>query len=606
MSSTSGIPPSGSPPPPSTTVQHQRDSLMRRRAISDTGAPRLLYNHTPSSAVNTPNRPHLSSHLLGLPSSQVTCGFGYQYGARSHPTDATYPSLDSGGITLRQLTDHIGGTSALGFEPGPEVGHPQAETHSGNLQDYRPPVLVVSTDDPNPALEFTSVGMITGTYGYSDSFGTPDKPEPEQWDTITVGTYMHPNQIMAPSFQRLRDSGSTGGHLLSPSPHISFDPPSSPSACSPSSASPLSLSNLGLNSPRSSMCDMDEGCSSTTYRMQEYQAQGEPNWGVSGRVVERVPVSPTSPPWTVNQTEPLCEFLQGFSPMTPASANMAPIGTLPDPPNTTSLPASVIRSSPLIAPMSAHSQTLPTEGSDPFTCLTGGPSGSVPIDALGPALLSDQTEFLFSILPGGPGYQPNNVSGTSVMNSLPSEIPAISGIAGPSFINQINTSYAGAPYSSDYGYPISSMGASGPRSAGDIDAIHPAGHAKFKPRATRGSIGKNGGRHRGSLENGDNNDLLHMSISSLEEKGFIQQASALKDTLRLIIRNCFTNAPTRQEIVDLLFDFLPENVRVRVAEPSVKKYYKERIGHILSAPANKGMFVNSTGGRWSLGEGPSH
>ncbi|KAG8964931.1 hypothetical protein FRC05_003537 [Tulasnella sp. 425] len=438
--------------------------------------------------------------------------------------------------------------------------------------------------------------MITGTYGYSDSFDTPDKPEPEQWDTppVTVGTYMH--QIMAPSFQQLRDSGSTGGHLLSPSPHYSFDPPSSPSACSPSSASPLSLSNLRLNSPRSSMCDMDEGCSSRTYRMQEYQAQEEPNWGVSGRVVERVPVSPSSPPWPVNPTEPFGEFLQGFPPMAPASANMAPIGTL-GAPNTTSLPASAILGSPFMAPMSAHPQSLPTEGSEPFTCLTGEPSGSIPMDALGPALQSDQTEFLFSILPGAPCYQPNNVSGTSIMNSPPPEIPAISGIAGPSFINQINASYAGAPYS-DYGYPISSMGASGSRSTGDINAIHPAGHAKFKSRSTRGSIGKKC-RHRGSsrakeLENGGNNDLLHMSISSLEEKGFIQQASALKDTLRsvinsrkclirvqgliffsrLIIRDCFSNAPTRQEIVDLLFDFLPENVRVRVAEPGVKKYYK--------------------------------
>lgn len=377
--------------------------------------------------------------------------------------------------------------------------------------------------------------MITGTYGYSDSFDTPDKPEPEQWDTppVTVGTYMH--QIMAPSFQQLRDSGSTGGHLLSPSPHYSFDPPSSPSACSPASASPLSLSNLRLNSPRSSMCDMDEGCSSRTYRMQEYQAQEEPNWGVSGRVVERVPVSPSSPPWPVNPTEPFGEFLQGFPPMAPASANMAPIGTL-GAPNTTSLPASAILGSPFMAPMSAHPQSLPTEGSEPFTCLTGEPSGSIPMDALGPALQSDQTEFLFSILPGAPCYQPNNVSGTSIMNSPPPEIPAISGIAGPSFINQINASYAGAPYS-DYGYPISS----GSRSTGDINAIHPAGHAKFKSRSTRGSIGKKC-RHRGSsrakeLENGGNNDLLHMSISSLEEKGFIQQASALKDTLRSVINS---------------------------------------------------------------------
>lgn len=411
---------------------------------------------------------------------------------------------------------------------------------------------------------------------------------------------MDPNRSIALSFYQPREPVSTRGQdFLSPRHPYAFETPSSPSTYSLSSASPIStFSGLGMSSPRSNMDDMDESGSSRTYPTQEYQVQGEPSWGASGRVAEQVPVSPSSPSWSANQAQPFgCEVFQAIPPMTPASVNTASIGT-PDPLNTTHLPASIIEDNPFMAPIPAHPQSFPTGGSGPFTGLTDGPSGSVPIDALGAALQSEQTEFLFSISPGTHGYQPSNVSGTSIINYPPSEIPCISRVAGPSFSTQVDTSYARAVYG-DCPYPISSMGASGSRSAVDIDAAQVLGHPKFKSRSTYGSIGKKCGRHRATsraneVEKVDNNRLLHMSISALVDSGCIQQVSALRETLRsvinlrkclicvqgliyfsrLIIQNCFRNGPTRQEIVDLLFDALPCDIRVIVAEPGVKKYYK--------------------------------
>lgn len=386
------------------------------------------------------------------------------------------------------------------------------------------------------ALEFASAG----TYGYSDGLDAPDKLEPEGWEnsSVIVETYMDPNRSIAPPFYQPREPVSIRGQNFLSAPHPwRFEPPSSPSAYSLSSTSPIStFSGLDVNSPRITMGDMDESGSSRTYPMQEYQVQEAPSWGASGRVPERVPVSSSPPSWSANQAQSFgCELFQAISPMTPASANTAPIGT-PNPLNTTNLPASIIEDSSHMAPILVHPQSFPTEGSGLFTSLVGG---SVPIEALGAALQSDHPEFSFSISPSTHGYQPSNVSGPSIMNSPQSKIPAAVGVAGPSFTTHVNASYARAPYG-DYTDPISSMGASGSRSADDINAVYALGHAKSKSWSACGSIGKRCGRHRGTSgakepEKENNNYLLHMSISALENNGNIQQASSLRDTLRLVI-----------------------------------------------------------------------
>lgn len=94
-----------------------------------------------------------------------------------------------------------------------------------------------------------------------------------------------------------------------------------------------------------------------------------------------------------------------------------------------------------------------------------------------------------------------------------------------------------------------------------------------------------------------NNQLLHMSISALEQAGKVPQMPSLRDTIRcvngqlgetptrirhlnqsrsFIIGNCFASSPTRQNIVDFLFEALPEQTRMGVQEIDVKKYYKAR------------------------------
>lgn len=92
-------------------------------------------------------------------------------------------------------------------------------------------------------------------------------------------------------------------------------------------------------------------------------------------------------------------------------------------------------------------------------------------------------------------------------------------------------------------------------------------------------------------------ELFRMSILALEQAGKIPQMLLLRDTIRcvngqlgeaptrirylnqfrgFIIGNCFGYSPTRQEIVDFLFEALPARTRMEIKETDVKKYYKAR------------------------------
>ncbi|KAG9021149.1 hypothetical protein FS837_007534 [Tulasnella sp. UAMH 9824] len=189
-----------------------------------------------------------------------------------------------------------------------------------------------------------------------------------------------------------------------------------------------------------------------------------------------------------------------------------------------------------------------------------------------------------------------------------SGLSGTSGMAGASFATQINRSYEAMPFA----YDASTLPAIG--SSGIYSPVAPEAadsgvclnrHSRIGCPSTRKTGGWSDEASRAKKVTKEyRNQLLHISIEALERSERIPRMPSLRDTMRAIILNCFNCNPTRQNIVDLLFDALPERTRMEVVELEVKKYLKDRIGHILSAPANKNMFVNISGtGRWTIGEG---
>ncbi|KAG9023575.1 hypothetical protein FS837_005716, partial [Tulasnella sp. UAMH 9824] len=166
-----------------------------------------------------------------------------------------------------------------------------------------------------------------------------------------------------------------------------------------------------------------------------------------------------------------------------------------------------------------------------------------------------------------------------------------SGMAGASFATQINRSYEVMPFAYDASTlpAISASGIYSPAAAEAADSgVCIKRHSRIGCPSTRKTGGWSDEASRAKkVAKEYRNQLLHISIEALEQSGRIPRMPSLRDTMRAIIVNCFDCSPTRQNIVDLLFDALPERTRMKVVELEVKKYLKDRIGHILSAPANK-------------------
>ncbi|KAG8911060.1 hypothetical protein FRC01_005948 [Tulasnella sp. 417] len=487
-----------------------------------------------------------------------------------------------------------GAFSALGIEPGPASVSP----HGGMSRFQTAPTLPSWADDQSslspPSLEHPplrptltvthapsdgltavdpafskNLGLHSGPLQYSLSWSQCPSPSSPNWPAA---------QLCAPGFNLLV-------------PQLGPGTPSSLSAFSSPSASPASmLSALSIHSPPNSVREVDDDPSSRPGLQPEGQVQGDLHWEADGRAHGQAPLFPMSPPGLDNGAESLGRFLTAL-PTTPSSTTM-------DIHVTASNASSNGDPGPSQHLRSISGQNFYSPGAQPFGI--GGmetlSENSLPDPTSPPLPSTTYTNFA--------DYRCGNTDFGMVSRIPPSSPP---GAVGHSFSPQVDESYEAAfhgyypPYSSTI--PASSIHNSAPVAGASRDVYLPRQLCAAGASARKKGAWSDEASRAKKVVKQTNNQLLHASIASLEREGRIPQMSSLRDTVRFIIARCFEESPTRQNIVDLLFGALPERVQEAVVEVDVKKYYKDRIGHILSAPANRNIFSNISGtGRWVLAE----
>lgn len=594
------VPPEASQYYLSTTSHHHRDYQTRKRAVSCTSLPSggAAGAESEHATVYFPASPHsLSqiSHFLTLDSLQRPFE---QNGSIDHQNIVGYSSIGSRGITQDGRIDfaspvgsNTGELSALGIEPGPAGGN----SHAGICRLQTAPTPLSLADDPS-SLSSPLLGQLPGgltltvTQALCDGCITVDRTLSKDFEPNSgVSHYFMPSsQCTSPS-----SPNWPAGQLGTADPSLLYPlhgsrTPSSRSALSSPSFSPLSgFSTLSINSPPSSVGEVDDDGSSRLCLQLDGQAQGGPQWGADGWGPEQGSLSPSSCLDNGAESFASTPFLAVLS-TTPAS-------TITDAHASTNEASSSDDPSP-----SQHSQLLLSRNHYP---LEGGNYGMERIRDWQP-VPSPQS---FPSTPYGISGEPgSDIIEFSTLSRICSDPPATSGTAGPSFSSQVDESYE-ATYLGYHSLTHSAIAASSRHSTTAADAASRKVYLNRQLGVGRASTRKEGAWCNGTLRakkvlKQSKNDLLHRSIESLQQRGLIAPMSSLRDTVRSIIDNCFEFSPTRQNIVDLLFGALPERTRAEVVEVEVKKYYKDRIGHILSAPANKNMFVNISGtGRWALG-----
>ncbi|KAG8916511.1 hypothetical protein FRC01_003019 [Tulasnella sp. 417] len=583
----------------STTSLHHRDYQMRKRAAScsslSSGA------MAGPATVYFPASPHSlsqASHLLTFPSIQRPSG---HKGFIGNQNNDGYGSMGGPGSTQDGGTDiespvslTPGAFSALGIEPGPASFYPYA----GMSRFQTAPTPPWWADNPSspspPLLGHPPMGpTLTVTRAPSDGLTAADPAFSKNLAPLSANPHysMSSSQCTSPSSPNW-PAGQLGApdlNLLCPQ-HGSWTP-SSLSALSSPSASPLSgFSTLSINSPPSSIGEVDDDGSSRVGQQPEGQVQRDRYWGADGWVHEQASLFPRSPPCLDNGIESFASrsSLTALS-TTPGSttADRASDASSNGDPG----PSENVRSIPDQNHYPPRGQSFGIEGIETF------PGNSQPDPASPPFPPAPYTIF--------EGYRSGDKDFGMASHIHPG---SPSGIAGPSFSSQVDESYEGIPGGYYYPPPHSAIATSSVPSTAPICGairgvyLHRQSGASSASARKKGAWSDEASRAKKVVKQ-TNNELLHASITSLEHKGLIPQMSSLRDTVRFIIGRCFEDSPTRQNIVDLLFGALPEEVQKAVVEVDVKKYYKDRIGHILSAPANRNIFANISGtGRWVLAE----
>ncbi|KIO23576.1 hypothetical protein M407DRAFT_26949 [Tulasnella calospora MUT 4182] len=575
------IPPEDLPCIPSTSDRHHLDHPTRRRATScpmvDSGVGVTLYGHIPSSTVHVPTSPYPLSYVLAPSSSSSPSNFGAieQPGFSDHRINAECLSIGGRGITQHHTPDltspvslNTGGSSVLGFEPGPAVVYLPSEIYREHQHRQDPPAIPMSPDySSSPfTLDHPLVGpRFTVTEAPLEGLSPPGQSFSSGYEPYSARScsFSSPPLCTAPSPSSPHRPREQNLNFLCAPLRYGLGTPTSHSSLSSPSAS---LSELTIGTPRSSVGEMDDDGSYRTFLQHDFQVQGDPQWGANSNhwSSDQDPLSPGSPPWSGYGTELHCNGTL------PTVLPKAPPATITTDMSSPTLEASfnVAASSPSQLP-----QSFP--GGNPHPLSEGGRVEAFPTNS--------QPNPLPPSFPSIPHptheHQRNGLSEFGRFSHLDSVWSGTSELADHTFSRHVDESYKGTAF--DYCIPTSQdVGPSGSHSTARSAPVHRTHSLNRRSGLNAASM-----RRRCSQASQEKNRLLHISISVLEQRRLIPQASSLRDTVRFII-NTFESNPTRQEIVDRLFEALPEHIR-------------DRVGHILSAAANKDMFANNDG-RWSL------
>lgn len=289
--------------------------------------------------------------------------------------------------------------------------------------------------------------------------------------------------------------------------------PSSRSAGSSPSASPLSafssLSiNSSINSPQSSVGEVDDDTLYRARSQSESHVPGEPQWGTDGWAPEQVSFSPSSTACLDNGTE---SFGRPF--LTTPGSTVMDMRVLPD----------EIGASGSSSP-SGQPQAFPGENYHPSM------EEHIAVPRIEAFAIDPQpgpsNQFFPSTLSTMSADRRSGVFGLATLPYTHSGPPAASGIAGPSFPLTVDESYGMNPF----GYEAPTLPITGASSLHRPTSLGASSHG-IHPARKKGGWSNEALRTK-KIAKQSNNHLLHMSISALEQSGSIPQMPSLRDTVR--------------------------------------------------------------------------